>query len=257
MTERPAEDDDEGTVLARLGPFFAVRTHDAGAPVHAPWRSMGELADGREVLSSRVAVVRDVLAAGGGQRPEQVELRVAASVAHLGLTARVVSPYLALAVLHGRAPSALRLADLRWQPSLGNPYPLSLPGAGRRSAEACRELPPLADALARGLCEGPVRELVDACAAFRVSPHVLWGNVASAVHGAARMIGAARPEDAIRARGLAELLLDSGALRGSGARTAAGDFRRRSCCLIYRAAPEHSGALCGDCALSHVPSRSA
>lgn len=248
---------------------------------------MGELTDGPQVLAARVAAVRAALAAGGGQPTEAVELRVAASVTHLGLVARIVSPYLALAVLYGRAPARVHLADLRWQPTFGGPYPLSLPhpadegpalgqghgpppadglvrdpapSAGARSpdrhADPVRDLPVLADELARGLRDGPVGELVDACAALRVSRHVLWGNVASAVNGAAGMIGAARPGAAARTQALAGLLLDLPALRGTSARTPAGAFRRRSCCLIYRAAPGGSGALCGDCALSHVPTRS-
>ena len=170
-----------------------------------------------------------------------------------------MSPYLALAVLRGRTPSALCLADLRWRPALGGPFPLSLPQSPRtaRAATSYGDPPALADALARALCEGPVRELADAGAAFRVSPHVLWGNAASAVHGAARMIGAARPDAAGRALDLAGLLLERGPLRGTGSRTPAGAFRRRSCCLIYRAAPGGSGALCGDCVLPRLPGRSA
>ena len=274
MTADPA-DGDERTALAELGPFFAVETHPApgsarcgpapaepGPPDHGaappPWRSMAELADGSDVLRDRVAAVRGVLAAGGGQRPEAVETRVAASVVHLGLTARVVSPYLALAVLRGWTPSTLCLADLRWRPALGGPFPLSLPiTADGTCGDSYGDPPALADALVRALCEGPVRELADAGAAFRVSPHVLWGNAASAVHGAARMIGAARPDAAGRALDLAGLLLERGPLRGTGSRTPAGAFRRRSCCLIYRAAPGGSGALCGDCVLPRLPGRSA
>jgi FhuF 2Fe-2S C-terminal domain len=305
---------DEVTALAELGPFFAVAAHQAFSahempaphevsPAHdvpaaqevsaarpdgGPWRSMGELADGSGVLAARVAEVRALLAAGGGRPAEAVELRVAASVTHLGLAARIVSPYLALAVLYGRAPVGLRLADLRWQPALGGPYPLSLPCQGAsgptppgqgepsaaeapargpvplapsrspgRRADPAGGLQALADGLARGLVEGPVRELVDACGALRVSPHVLWGNVASAVNGAAGMIAAVRPQDAARAHAIAGLLTDRSALRGTGVRTPAGAFRRRGCCLIYRAAPGGSGALCGDCALSRVPTRPA
>jgi hypothetical protein len=316
---------DEVTALAELGPFFAVDTHvaagthvtvetraaaatdfagatdsaathdvPAAGPELGPWRSMGELADGSGVLAARVASVRGALAAGGGQPADAVEVRVAASVTQLGLAARIVSPYLALAVLYGRAPGRLRLADLRWRPALGGPYPLSLPhmaaagpapGQGEAPATApVRDHPaPLVDAgstvhspghadpaadpegdlhalaetLARELMEGPVRELVEACGALRVSPYVLWGNVASAVNGAAGMIAAARPRDATRAHALAALLLDRSALRGTSVRTPTRAFQRRSCCLIYRAAPGGAGALCGDCALSRVPTRSA
>ncbi len=253
-----------GTALAELGPFFAVGVHEAdevrgGDPRGLPdgpggWRSMAELADGPEVLARRVETVRGLLAAGGGRGPEEVERRVAVSVTHLGLVARIVSPYLALAVLEGRLPVRLGLADLRWRPALGGPYPLSLP---RLPAGVPGDAAALADGLARVLCEGPVGELVDACAALGVSRHVLWGNAASAVNGAAGMIAAARPDAAAPVRALAGLLLDRGPLHGTAARTPAGAFRRRSCCLIYRAAPGGSGALCGDCALTRVPPRRA
>lgn len=211
-----------------------------------------------------------MLAAGGGQPAEAVEERVAASVVHLGLVARLLSPYLALAVLYGRVPGRVRLADLRWRPALGGPYPLALPlplppgtdhmpgtAADRTGADlgTVTDLAALADRFSAAVCEGAVREVESACAGFRVSPHVLRGNAASAVNGAARMIAAARPDAAARAEALTGLLLERGRLRGSGRRTPGGGFRRNSCCLIYRAAPGHAGALCGDCALSRVPVR--
>ncbi|WP_435178067.1 (2Fe-2S)-binding protein [Actinacidiphila sp. bgisy145] len=274
--------DETRAALAELGPFFAVESAAAAdaAGGGSGWRSMAELADGSGVLAARVAAVRGVLAAGGGQQPDAVEERVAASVTHLGLVARLLSPYLALAVLYGHVPGAVRLSDLRWQPALGGPYPLALPGLPGRAADppAPAETGPaetggvadlgrvaglggVADAFAAAVLSGPVRELTAACADFRVSPHVLRGNTASALAGAARMVAAARPEAAARARALTGLLTAGGPLRGAGHLTPAdaggghGAFRRRSCCLIYRAAPGHAGALCGDCALSRVPVR--
>jgi hypothetical protein len=318
-----ADDDAVRTALAELGPFFAVAATGTARPLTSErpvtgegpvsaveptaavqpvtgeepggtagghreaWRSMAELADGSGALAARVTAVREALAAGGGQPAAAVEARVAASVVHLGLVARVVAPYLALAVLYGRVPRRVPLADLRWRPALGGPYPLALPSTGEagvrpvpgvdlgalahRDADLCAlahgdtdlgalahgdtALGALADGFAAGVCEGAVRELEVACAEFGVSPHVLRGNTASALDGAARMIAAARPEAAERAGALAGLVLERGSLRGSGRRTATGAFQRRSCCLIYRAAPGRSGALCGDCALSRVPAR--
>jgi hypothetical protein len=267
---------------------------------------MAELTDDSGVLDARVAAVRQALAAGGGQRPEAVELRVAASVAHLGLVARIISPYLALAALEGWVPERLALADLRWQPALGGPYPLSLPapvlpertGAapdrdtgrgidkspapddghgpdggrvldggrpfdrgrvseGGRPSGGGRALDGLADAFADAVCGGAVAEIGAACARFGLSPHVRWGNAASALNGAAGMVASTRPASAARARALAGLVLERAPLRQSAGRTADGRFRRRSCCLIYRAAPGRAGALCGDCALSHAPGRRA
>lgn len=263
-------DDDVRTALAKLGPFFAVETVGGGGGEGgagtAGWPSMAELAEpagaagGGGALAARVAAVREVLAAGGGQPAEAVEERVAASVVHLGLVARLLSPYLALAVLYGQVPARLRLADLRWQPALGGPYPLALPlplppaGEGDTPG-AVTDLAAVADRFAAAVCGGALREVEAACARFRVTPHVLRGNTASAVNGAARMIAAARPDAAVRARELTGLLLARDPLLGSGRCTPGGGFRRRSCCLIYRAAPGRSGALCGDCALSRAPVR--
>lgn len=84
---------------------------------------------------------------------------------------------------------------------------------------------------------------------FSVSPHILHGNTASAVNGAATMIIAARPDLTGRTGAIASLLLTHPPLREASTTTTDGAFRRRSCCLIYRAAPGNRGALCGDCAL--------
>jgi hypothetical protein len=240
--------------VAALGPFFAFDTHTddpAVGPVAEPWRSMFELLENPAVLSDRVAGVRGHLAAAGGQSPEAVEERVAASVTHLGLVARLLSPAFGVAVLDGEVfPYALR--EARWQPTLGGLFPLSLP---QRAPAAVADPAELAVRLAAELLDGPVRDLVEAVAVFSVSPRVLWGNVASAVNGAAAAVARSSPELAVQARGLAARLLDEPPLRGAGTVAADGTgFRRRSCCLIYRAAPNRAGALCGDCVLTAPPS---
>ncbi|MFJ5104947.1 (2Fe-2S)-binding protein [Streptomyces sp. NPDC088554] len=229
--------------IAALGPFFAVQAHPSGTEPSPPWQPMS-----RPLLEARVADVRDWLAVAGGRSPDAVELRVAASVAHLGLAARLVSPALAAAVLHGLV-LAPALADARWQPATGGPAPLSLPD-GAFAGESALSPTRLADELSSRLLDGPLRELADAVAEFSVSRHILWGNTASAVNGAATMITAARPDLTARTRTLIPLLLERPPLRDTSVTTPDGAFRRRSCCLIYRAAPGGEGALCGDCALS-------
>ncbi|MFI6685167.1 (2Fe-2S)-binding protein [Streptomyces sp. NPDC050485] len=229
--------------IAALGPFFAVQAHPPGTEPYGPWRPMSRL-----LLESRVTGTRDWLAAAGGQPPDAVETRVAASVAHLGLAARLVSPALAAAVLHGMV-IAPGLADLRFQTAIGGPAPLSLPDdvfVGGPAAAPTR----LANELSGRLLDGPLRELADAMKAFSVSRHILRGNTASAVNGAATMMTAARPDLAVRTRTITALLLARPPLRDASVTTPDGAFRRRSCCLIYRAAPGGKGALCGDCALS-------
>jgi hypothetical protein len=224
------------SVLAEVsdwGPFFAAATHPrATAPV-PPWRPMRELLDDPDVLSGRVAAVRSRLAAG---RPvDRIPVRVAASVTQLGLAARLLSPALGCMVRSGSSP-IVDLADLWWQPTPGSLFPLSV---GHRPGEPA------------DLITGPVRELVLAMRAFSVPERVLWGNVASALNGAATMIGTARPDLTPRAIAMTVALLDLPPLRHTSIRRPDGRFQRRSCCLIYRAAPaDPRGARCGDCVLA-------
>lgn len=225
----------------RLGPFFAVHTHRENVP-EPPWLPLSALTTDPAVLSDRVRTVREYLAAGGGE----VELRVAASVTQLGLVARLVSPTLAVAAGGG-------LLDLDpdrtwWQPVLGGAFPLSV------AEDSVTDVAPdrLPELIADSLLNGPVRTLGEAAAAMSVSEHVLWGNVASAVHGAAATI---EPSLAPRAAAIAARLLELPPLLGTGT-TVDGRFRRMSCCLIYRAAPGRNGPVCGDCVLSSSISRS-
>lgn len=215
--------------LAALGPFFAVEVRGAGPTT--PWRPMNELVDGSSVLTERVEAVRAFLATGTGQETSAVELRVAASVVHLGLVARVLSPLLALAVLHRRRGD-VRAADLWWQPTLGSMFPLSVREAALDSdAEFAASV---------------IGEFSTAIARFGVNEHILRGNVASALAAAARTLSEARPDLRDDIRALIRPHLD-----GSGSFDLDGTtFRRRTCCLIYRAAPDRNGALCGDCALA-------
>jgi ferric iron reductase protein FhuF len=99
------------------------------------------------------------------------------------------------------------------------------------------------------LLAGPITQIVRAVQAMAVSPRVLWGNVASAVNGAATMIAAARPDLAAPAAGAAAALLGLPVLAGTYQGRPLTSFRRRNCCLIYRLSPERP-AYCGDCVLS-------
>jgi ferric iron reductase protein FhuF len=225
--------------VAALGPFFAFEEH--GSAPSAPWHRLADLTDDPSVLRDRVTETRGYLGMVSGQSSEEIELRVAASVTHLGLVARLISPALAVAVLTGEVPS-LDLEQVHWQPVLGGAFPLSLP-ATRRSD------PTLADRLSAELFEGPIPALAEATRSFGVSDHILWGNVASAVNGAATMIATGSPDLAAPTSRLTTHLLAGPALRDTHT-TTDGRFRRRSCCLIYRAAAGHAGPLCGDCALT-------
>jgi FhuF 2Fe-2S C-terminal domain len=232
--------------LAQLGPYFAVSVHLPGQPLPAPWRPLSTLLDSPEDLQQRIAEVRAALAAG--RPPDAVEFRVAASVTHLGVAARLISPALGTAVLLGRR---LRMdpAEVAWQPVLGGPLPLSLPASALTGPGDQLGAGQLASELRQGLLNGPVRALTGLTATMSVSPIVLQGNIASAVNAAAAMIATARPGLASRAGTIRSAVLSAPELAGTWTSSAAG-FRRRSCCLIYRAAPAATSAVCGDCILN-------
>ena len=80
--------------LAALGPFFAVKAHRPGAVPVLPWRPLADLTT-PSALRDRIGVIRSALSGRAGCAPEDIELRVAASVTQLGVVARLVAPVLA------------------------------------------------------------------------------------------------------------------------------------------------------------------
>ena len=79
-------------VFAEFGPFFASETHAAGAPVDGPWSTLDAALANPQRIKGRVERVQTALGAGAASN---VSLRVAASVTHLGLVARLLAPALA------------------------------------------------------------------------------------------------------------------------------------------------------------------
>lgn len=218
-----------------VGGFFALRTtapETGGA--HRPLARLYEGEDGP--LRARVDRVAARLGA-----PER---RVGASVAHLGLTARLWSTALGPAALHGRFP-ALDPSELYWDGELTSPDDLWWAGSETR--------PGTVDELRAAVQEA---HLVPLHAALRrdghISPRLLWGNAGSALAGALRELtrwahAQGRPGAAERAAALVAGLLDHPDLAGTvrGPR-----LRRASCCLYYRCP---GGGLCGDCVFDHAP----
>jgi hypothetical protein len=224
--------------LAALGPYFAVEVHRPGSPLRPPWQPLGELTGSPGALAGRIGEVRERLAAAAGCPATAVEFRVAASIAQLGLCARLLSPALGAAATGRTLP--VDVGQARWVPALGGPFRLSLAEVAV-AAEADM-------AAAAALLAGPITQIVRAVEAMTVSPRVLWGNVASAVNGAATMIAAARPDLAGPAAETAAAMLANPALTGTYRGRPLRGFRRRNCCLIYRLSPERP-AYCGDCVL--------
>lgn len=219
--------------VAGFGPFFAASADPAEA-VDPSWRSWRALYEDPSILSARIEVVATALGTD--------DQRVAASIAYQGLAARLVSPVLAVAAVHGLVP-AWTPESLHWRLAVTGPWPLweSDRGASRPSAAA------LPTAVADALVGPHLGALVGATRAARsVSARVLWGNAASAVAAAGRMIAQARPTAAGRAADVVGALLRAGPLARAGRFEQGWSFRRRSCCLYYRI-PD--GGVCGDCVL--------
>ncbi|MGD9483275.1 (2Fe-2S)-binding protein [Streptomyces sp. TRM70308] len=211
--------------------FFALRT---STPAEGNAPALAALYAGRtEPLRSRVDLVRTRL---GTDEP-----RVAASIAFLGLAARLWSIALAACVRGGPLPD-LSPALLRWRPDRSTPDDLWLTPAP--------PLPPRADAaghLRAAVLEDHLVPLVAATReVVRVAPRLLWGNAASALGGALAQLGRPAPAEA-----WVRTLLSAPPLAGTGALDSAG-FRRSTCCLYYRVP---GGGVCGDCCFDAPPGR--
>lgn len=236
--------------LARLGPYFAVETHQARARIGRPWQPLSSLLGSPQALAAWITEVRAALAAAADRPPGQIEFRVAASVTHLGLAARLISPALASAVLG--IPLRVDVAQAWWVPALGGPFRLSLPETAFGSAPGRSQTPADGDVREslHSLLRGPIGSLVEMTAAMATSRRVLWGNVASAINGAAAMISATQPELTAAATATASAMLGFPALDGVYQGQPVTTFRRRNCCLIYRIASPPANEYCGDCILS-------
>lgn len=227
--------------LAALGPFFAVETHPPGSGPTAPWRLLRELTATAGPLRTRIEAVRAALAERAGRPAEAIEPRVAASVAHLGLVARLIAPSVAAAAA-GRG-LGMGLGEVWWQDTLGGAMPLSVPFPDATAGDP---------ALVADLLEEVIAPLTVAVSNLvTVSPQVLWGNVASAASKAAALVAARHPELSRPAWTAAGAVFATPWL--SRERQPPGpDFRRSSCCLIYKVAAGRPRSVCSDCVLRQV-----
>jgi ferric iron reductase protein FhuF len=220
---------------AAVGPFFVLAT---GAQCRA-WPLAAQ---------QYLAGLGDAVTAAG-QRLGTSQERVAASIMQLGYAARLWSPVLGCALLHGIVPD---LADLRVE--FGPPVRLGVPEptgwqvtpAGGQEAEPALGAARTAALSYHAVVEQHLEPLARGIP-VKIAKGLLLGNAASALTGALGELARARPGLGPAARALAAELLDTGLLRGSGDLTGSGlEFLRRSCCLYYRVP---GGGLCGDCPL--------
>lgn len=165
------------------------------------------------------------------------DLRIGASLVHLGHATRLWSPVLACAIGHGVLPDLDGLQRADDSAALRLPEPVGMPADSP-------------DALYRAVVSDHMRPLA-AGLPVKLAPALLAGNIASALVGAAGALLSARPDLRRPIVETTRSLLDTGLLAGSGVITGDGlNFRRRSCCLFYRLP---GGSLCGDCVLHRAP----
>jgi hypothetical protein len=221
---------------AGLGPYFTWEPWSAGAG----WRPLAELTD-PEVVTERVGAARTALIGMFGLPGNAVPERVIASITFLGVASRLLSPPLGAQVLAGVLPVP-RPEQLWWRPVPGGPWPIAYSG-GVGSGD-------FAGGVVGGLVTPVLRAFRDR---FVLSPQVLWGNVASALAGAAGVLADQRPDRAESAGRLAGDLLAAPPLAGTGTlvQPAAPHPRRflvrHNCCLYYRIP---GGGTCADCVLT-------
>lgn len=227
--------------LRPLGGYFSLRTGEAAAgPL--PTLAQAYAAQSPDVAGNPL-IFRVHKVANALRVPE---LRVAASVAHLGLAARLWSVALGCAALYRRVPD-LDPRLLHWDADAAAPDDLWLPDV--------RPLPGDAATLGETVLHGHLAPLATGLRAhYRLAPGLLRGNAASALAGAAREFDRwarrhGRTGAAARARSLAGELLAHPLLDGAGTLTGTA-FRRRSCCLYYRVP---GGGVCGDCCFPRPP----
>ncbi|WP_018352524.1 (2Fe-2S)-binding protein [Longispora albida] len=225
---------------ARFSQYFEVLLD--GDP--GDWRPVSGLYSG-ELTGELIAAVGerlwDPLPGRMPRAPGEPDRRIAASLMFQGYAAKLWSPLLACVVTGGVLPR-LGPGGLSWRYRTGEPVSLLAAevsagepdAAGLYSAVVADHLVPLAEAVQ---------------ATVPVSGKVLWGNAASALHGAAGMLARSGHSPAA----IVAQVLGTGLLAGTttGLPVTAG-FRRRSCCLYYRV--PNSGGTCGDCVLRTVRS---
>ena len=180
---------------------------------------------GSPVLAS---LVLEPLGARVAGRLGGVPLRVGESTAVLGLAARLWALTLGCAVRDGILPdpSCVVVQDDQGLITLG-----------------VREFHGWAGADPLDVARATVDALAPVIAQSRLAARLMWGNVVSPLVTTPRALGL--PE----AIPWVEEMLTFGPLKGQY------DGRRRTTCCLFYLVP--GGGLCGDCVLTHTPSRKA
>lgn len=233
--------------LSRLGPFIGHEPLST-VPGNECWRRLCDVISSDAWVEQWIEHTRTALAEANAISISDVEKRVASSTAHLSLIARIISPTVALVALTGRTPDLGRHLWL----CIDSHRLLAATDYEGLASDRAWELAndDLVEPLIRRLLL-PFGERIEQVSGL--SRAIVTGNTASALRGAATVLrSAADPEVGRRATELVAGLLDLPELSSAwhvhpGPKST---WRRRSCCLFYRMP---GGALCGDCALTHMP----
>jgi hypothetical protein len=231
------------------GPYFAIETPLA----RDGWRSFADLLD-PDVLAENVAGVQTVLAERTRLPVAELDLRACASTHFLGLASRLLAPALGTAAIAGVVP-VLTVGSLGWQRVSGGPIPMALFEASEAGGTQ------LAPAIFDAVIDPVLRPLAEAFEqTFQLSPQVLWGNVGSALAGAAGMLNRTTattthdPVEIAVALGRIGPLRDMGSWDQPDPNDARRFFVRNNCCLFYKIP---GGGTCGDCVLIAPETRTA
>jgi hypothetical protein len=207
-----------------LGTSLAFAEHAADEHPVAPWHVL-TIRTGGPGLRSRIEDVRTRLRSPDGT---PADLRVAASTEQFGLVARLISAHICAQALG--LSLDLSAPRIWWQ---------QRPDALLQLSLARTSQPP------NPLQHGAILQLTDTVQRlYGVSSQVLWGNVGSAANSTVTLLRSTRPDLVDAARRAADEILQDPRVDAGELQTGV-EFRRRSCCLIYRAGI----GMCGDCVL--------
>lgn len=237
--------------LDSLGPFFAVEMLDGAPGAASGWRPLGTDLGDTKVVDAWIG--RAWARVAGGVEPSSSDRRALGAVLHLGVVARLASPWIGRFLLCGDA-QVPHLDDLWWCDDGTTMFPLALeqswlltPGlaASERSDSSAEEF-------ARRLVDRIIRPLDEA--GLTPSEPIRRGNAASAINTAAGLV-ARQSAVPLERCGVARELVDATLrLLDGGDPAASGPalspmFRRTSCCLAYALPGGSRAAVCGDCVL--------
>ncbi len=171
------------------------------------------------------------------------EPRVAASLLHLGIAARLLSPQIGC-LLVGRFRLDLSVQNTRWRKTSANFLEL---GIGQpRAATAADDGVLIRQSMNALMTEHLLPLTMALRSRVQLANPLLLGNIASAVVGATRVL---RPHLGAGWADVARQLVKYIDLSQYGDFGASEPiYVRRSCCLYYRL---EAGGYCGDCPISH------